>query len=105
MIRGLCALKRGQVSGAEGFLLAAGRCAGSPQLNTFGPNMRLAAALLDAGSSEVVLQYLEDCKAFWEMETKDDEGKRVLTGVARLDQWATEVREGKTPDFGPNLAY
>jgi hypothetical protein len=103
-IRGLCALRSGRQSEAEEHLRVAGRCPGSPQLNSFGPNMRLAAELLEAGAREAVLQYLEDCKAFWQVEVKGRDGK-VYSGAARLDEWAAEIRDGKPPDFGANLEY
>jgi hypothetical protein len=104
IILGLCAARRGRVSQAKVHLHAAARCPGSPQLNSFGPNMRLAAVLLEQGMRDAVLDYLEACKELWECETTASHG-RPIAGPARLDAWADEIRQGKIPDFGPNLAY
>ncbi len=103
IILGLCAARRGRVSQAKVHLHAAARCPGSPQLNSFGPNMRLAAVLLEQGMRDAVLDYLEACKELWECETTASHG-RPFAGPARLDAWADEIRQGKIPDFGPNLA-
>ena len=44
---------------ANAYLLAVGRTPGSPQLNSFGPNMALAAELLQKEVRDTVLQYFE----------------------------------------------
>ena len=104
LIRGRVALKGGDVAAAERFLRTAGQTPGSPQLNSFGPNMQLAAELLAAGAREAVLEYLEDCKAFWVApRVPSAYGPRSATEL--LDTWAADVREGGSPDFGTNLAY
>lgn len=103
-ILGLCALCADSVAEAEQSLLAAGRCPGSPQLKSFGPNMRLAAELLKAGRPAVVLEYLELCKTFWTVEVKTGEGK-TFAGSKQLDKWAAAIREGRVPDFDPNMVY
>ena len=104
LIRGRVAMKAGDVASAEAFLLAAGRTPGSPQLSSFGPNMQLAAELLAAGARDAVLQYLEDCKAFWKMDRVPAVGGPRST-IDLLDSWAADVRDGRSPDFGANLAY
>lgn len=96
LIRGRIALKQGDTDEAVGFLRAAGKTPGSPQLNSFGPNMLLAKELIEAGQRDAVLEYFEDCKAFW---------TGVERGRTTLDDWATEVREGRSPDFGPSLIF
>jgi hypothetical protein len=58
VVLGQVALAFGDVDTAKSELLAAGRTPGSPQLNSFGPNMRLASDLLDAGEGDVVVQNL-----------------------------------------------
>ena len=93
LVLGSLALKSNDVKAAGERLLAAGRSPGSPQMNTFGPNMTLAKELLEKGEKKVVLEYFELCKKFWEMH----DGK--------LDQWKKEVERGKMPDFGANLDY
>ena len=53
LIMGHIRLREEEVAGAEEHLLAAGRTPGSPQLNSFGPNMTLAKALLERDRTEV----------------------------------------------------
>ena len=98
------ALRLGRVSEAEDFLRASGRSPGSPQLNSFGPSMRLAAELLERHSREAVLQYLEDCKVFWQIDVRSGHDK-LFAGPERLDEWAEAVRAGMSPDFRPNIGY
>jgi hypothetical protein len=93
MVLGRVAAKSGQFDLAKGYLLKAGRTPGSPQINTFGPNMSLAQDLLATGEREAVIAYFHECRRFWEMH----EG--------RLDQWAEQVKAGKQPQFGANLYY
>lgn len=92
-ILGRVALIRGNAEQASQYLLASAKTKGSPQLDSFGPNMTLAKELLEKGQSEAVLHYLELCEHFWE-------GHRQ-----QLDEWRDEIRKGKTPDFGANLRY
>lgn len=92
-VLGRIALKQGNLKEAEKYLLESGKTRGSPQLDSFGPNMTLAKELLEKGESDVVLQFLDSCKKFWEM------------GQQQLDQWSTEIRTGKTPDFSHQLNY
>ncbi len=93
LVLGRLAVKEGEIDKAKKHLLAAGRSPGSPQMDSFGPNMSLANDLLKKGEKQVVLEYFDLCRAFW---------KR---GRGRLDLWAKEVEAGKTPDFGANLFY
>lgn len=91
---GEVALRRGDVATARAELLASGGTPGSPQLNSFGPNMTVAKGLLEAGERDVVLQYLDLCGAFWKYDIQGS-----------LPAWAAEVREGRIPDFRANLLY
>jgi hypothetical protein len=50
-------LHEGKIEAAKHHLLEAGKTGGSPQLNSFGPNMALAAELLRRGERESVLEY------------------------------------------------
>jgi TonB family protein len=93
MVLGLVAMKRGDVAAARLYLLEAGKSTGSPVLGSFGPNMTLAKALIDAGERDAVLQYFEECRAFWKM------------GAKQLDEWSATVRGGGVPNFGANLVY
>jgi len=93
MILGRVALVRGSVALAEQDLLNAGSTKGSPQLNSFGPNVSLAKDLLEKGRADTVLQYFALCRNFWKLH------------LAKLDQWSDTVRGGGIPNFGPNLVY
>jgi tetratricopeptide (TPR) repeat protein len=93
IILGRIALKKGDTKKADEYLLKAGQTPGSPQLDSFGPNMSLAKELLEAGEKETVLQYFQLCRKFWKM------------GDTRLDDWTNEVKAGQVPEFGANLVY
>ena len=93
LVLGRIALKEGHTEEAKEFLLKAGKSPGSPQMDSFGPNMSLARDLLEKGEREVVLDYFQLCRVFWKM------------GQNELDQWTKDVKAGKIPDFGANLVY
>jgi len=93
MVLGQVALRQGEVEKAEMYLLRSGETPGSPQLDTFGPNMSLAKELLEAKRLDAVLKYFELCSKFWEMS--DD----------KLEVWAILAQNGKMPEFGANLVY
>ena len=104
LILGHAALGGGDVAQAREELLAAGRTPGSPQLNSFGPNMHLAKALLEAGEKDVVIEYFELCRKFWQLHSVPASTTGDSTG-GRLDRWTAQVEAGEVPDFGPNLVY
>lgn len=91
LVLGRIALRDGDMKTAQEHLLAAGKTQGSPQLNSFGPNMTLAKELLEKGERQAVLEYFKLCGNFW---------KR-----GNLEAWTQEVQAGKIPDFGANLEY
>jgi hypothetical protein len=93
LLLGRAAMTRGDTTLAKAKLLAAGATPGSPQLNSFGPNMTLALELIRAGERATVLEYLALCKQFWEL------------GPSSLDEWSNEVAAGREPRFGPHLSY
>lgn len=93
LVLGRIAVQEGRIDDAKQFLIKAGQSPGSPQMDTFGPNMSLAKDLLEHGEKDVVLEYFELCRKFWEMED------------GNLDQWSHEVEAGEIPDFGANLLY
>lgn len=93
VVLGLVALSRDDVGAAEAHLLAAGSTRGSPQLDSFGPNMMLAEALLQRNETKAVLEYFKLCQSFWELHD------------GQLDLWSQQVLAGLTPDFGANLRY
>ncbi|WP_145170666.1 tetratricopeptide repeat protein [Gimesia aquarii] len=83
---GRIAFAAGDVKTAKEHLLKAGNTSGSPQLNSFGPNMSLAKELLQEGEKDVVLKYLVLCAKFWE------------SGKDRLEKWLITVKEGRIPE-------
>jgi hypothetical protein len=93
LVLGHLALAADDLKEAKRFLLAAGNTPGSPQLNSFGPNMRLAKALLEKGEKEVVIEYFDLCAKFWKPQTP------------RIAEWKTVVQKDGMPDFGANLLY
>ena len=92
LILGRIALLSGNLEEAGKELIKAGETPGSPQLDTFGPNMTLAKELLEKGERESVIKYFQLCALFW-------------TNRTELQHWTAIVRERGIPDFGANLAY
>ena len=86
-VLGLVALQNGDKVRAVSELHESGTTPGSPQLNSFGPSMSLARALLLAGESQSVIAYLEQCRAFWE------------SGDAWITIWEEKIRAGSVPNF------
>ena len=86
-VLGLLALNAADVSRAVTELHASASTDGSPQLNSFGPTMQLAKALLREGQVGPVLEYLERCRTFWKM------------GGAWLDIWERKIQAGQVPNF------
>jgi tetratricopeptide (TPR) repeat protein len=93
LVLGRISLKSGDIEKAKEFLIKAGKTTGSPQLNSFGPNMTLAKELLEKGEKEAVIKYFELCAKFWGM------------GDGHLEDWSSAVKMGAMPDFGSNLNY
>ncbi len=93
VVLGRVALHRGDIDAAKVHLLKAGMTPGSPVLGSFGPNMSLARDLLEAGETETVLQYFDECRGFW-VHHRDT-----------LDEWTTIVERGGMPEFRANLVY
>lgn len=90
---GLVAVHEGDLDAAQVHLLKSGMTAGSPTMRSFGPNMSLAKKLIEAGQTEVVLQYFDECEGFWQLHRET------------LAQWRAVVEAGGVPDFGANLIY
>jgi hypothetical protein len=90
-ILGRISLVSGNLDAAKEHLIAAGNTPGSPQLDSFGPNMQLAPSLLEEGETTAVIQYLQLCERFWPQPM--------------LDQWREEILNGGVPTFGANLRY
>ena len=86
-VLGLLALDAGDVRGAAERLRLSGDTPGSPQLNSFGPSMRLARELLRNGESVAILEYFKQCRRFWKM------------GQTWLSIWEKKVARGAMPTF------
>ena len=95
LVLGRISLREGNIEEAKSRLIAAGNTPGSPQLNSFGPNMALAKALLEIGERRVVLEYFTLCSKFW----NSDRAKE------KLDKWGVLAAAGRIPDFQANLDY
>jgi tetratricopeptide (TPR) repeat protein len=93
LVLGRVATREGRIKAAKEYLIQAGKSAGSPSMDSFGPNMTLAQDLLEKGETAAVLQYFDLCRRFWKL------------GGEKLDQWTEDVIHGRTPDFGANLLY
>jgi hypothetical protein len=100
VLLGRIALGEGSPAAAGEYLLQAGETPGSPQLNSFGPDLSLARELLESGSSEVVLNYLDRVEEFWgrryggEGTDVTDESKNA----GRLEKWRKEIVAGRIPE-------
>lgn len=90
---GLIAFKEGDTHKAKEYLISSANTPGSPQLDSFGPNMSLARKLLDAGEADAVLRYLKLCSRFWDQE------------FSQVSKWSSAIEVGRDPSFGPNLFY
>lgn len=93
-ILGLISLNEGNIEEAAAFLLKSSESRGSPQLDTFGPELDLANLLLKEGKTVEVKTYLTNIKKFWEMDN----------GV--VTEWLDQIELGKSPElnrFGQHL--
>ncbi|MFB3114725.1 MAG: RNA polymerase subunit sigma-24, partial [Nitrospirales bacterium] len=83
----------GNLEKAKDYLIESGKTPGSPQLNSFGPNMSLARDLIKKGEEQVVFEYFNLCRQFWELD------------FGKLSRWTFYIKLGITPGFGANLVY
>jgi tetratricopeptide (TPR) repeat protein len=93
-ILGRIALKKGDIAAAKKHLVLAGETTGSPQLNSFGPEMKLAEELFAVGEIESVVAYLEACKKFWSSDCE----------CGALDRGIAQIRSGEIPNFADRFA-
>jgi hypothetical protein len=93
LVLGRIALRDGDKELASRYLLAAGETPGSPQLDSFGPDMLFAKEMLEAGERDIVLKYFDLCSEFWKRHKE------------QLDEWRASVEKGEMPKFGANLRY
>ena len=105
-ILGLAALSDGNVGKAKRYLLAAGKTPGSPQLNSFGPDMVLAQKLLARGEKQAVIDYLDLVARFWATTPASlRDGKKINRTYAdlyamhrkQIADWKKQIRAGQTP--------
>jgi hypothetical protein len=91
IVLGKIALASGDVVAAGEHLILAADTPGSPQLNSFGPDLVLAKSLLKAGATEPVVAYLAACAKFWRH------------GAANLSRWIARIHAGERPSFEERL--
>lgn len=89
---GLVSLRSGDLTQAATFLQRSGKSTGSPQLNSFGPDLSLANELLKQGQADAVRAYLSDIKRFWTM------------GSAQVDEWLIALDRGERPELDHRFA-
>lgn len=83
---GMLAFDNGDLERAKSFLNMAASTIGSPQLNSFGPNMRLARNLLKSGEVEAFLNFLNQVEVFWKH------------GKPWIHVWRNKVNQGLIPN-------
>jgi hypothetical protein len=88
LVLGRIAVRENRIEEAKRHLYESAKSAGSPQMNTFGPDMSLAKDLVERGERQAVLDHFDRCRKFWKMHD------------GRLDKWAGQVQAGKIPNFG-----
>ena len=84
---GLASLRAGKVDAAADFLVLAANSTGSPQLDSFGPELDLANALLKRGKTQAVIEYLQGVHRFWKMDN------------GQVDRWIAAIGKGEKPDL------
>jgi len=95
LMLGKISLIYNDIEQSKKYLIKASKTIGSPQLNSFGPNMSLAKELLEIGESEIVLLYINNTRKFWVKKFSWQKTKN----------WENEIRKGLIPDFKGNLIY
>lgn len=93
LVLGRLSVREGKINAAKKYLKESEKSPGSPQMNSFGPNVSLAKDLLEKGEKKAVLEYFAACKKFWSM------------GQDKLADWTALTKAGRIPDFGPNLIF
>ena len=86
-ILGLISYKEGKIDEATRHLIKSSESTGSPQLDTFGPEMNLANLLLKEGKIEEVKTYLTGITKFWDMDNGAVEG------------WLKQIEAGEIPEL------
>ncbi len=92
-ILGLISVRNGEIDEAAAYLVKAGKSTGSPQLDSFGPELDLANELLKLGRTEEVLIYLKGIGSFWNMND------------GRINKWVKEIENGGKPEINRFPVY
>jgi len=93
---GRIALSEGYVAAAKRHLAESGKTPGSPQLNSFGPDLVLASELLQKGERDAVLAHLDKIAVFW--ANPDDNPRLAAEHQKKIDAWKRTIRTGQIPD-------
>jgi hypothetical protein len=96
LVLGRIALFNNDLKNAEKYLALAGSTPGSPQLNSFGPNMTLAKEILEKGGSKSVISYIDSCLNFW----KGDDDV-----ISTANSWKQSIALKSIPNFYAHLIY
>lgn len=100
-VLGRIALSKGDVAEAKKHLLASADSQGSPQLNSFGPDFKLARELAEKGERETVIAFLDAVARFWANpdERTEPNSKRIASEhLKQLESWKKQLRAGEIPD-------
>ncbi len=95
LVLGRLYLMSGKTDNAKRELKLAAQTPGSPQLDSFGPNVTLAKELLEKGEKAAVLEYFDDCLKFWKIDF----------AKPSIEEWKADIAKGKIPHFKGNLVY
>src|SRR5262249_39057320 len=87
ILLGRAALSKKKVKEASEQLLLAGKVDADPVLRSFGPDMKLASDLWDAGARVAVNSYLKECRSLWTSQ------------LPRLDGFIAAAARGEKPNF------
>jgi hypothetical protein len=87
----MVSLKTGNIDSACKYLIEASKTPGSPQLDSFGPDMTLARELLEQGKKDAVIEFLENCSKFWKI--------KEIIGKDLCQEWINAIKSGYKPDF------
>ena len=98
---GRIALREGDVAAAKRHLAESGKTPGSPQLNSFGPDLVLAGELLQKGERDAVLDHLDKIAVFWANPAESPSSSSrnsALEHQKKLETWKQTIRAGQIPD-------
>lgn len=98
-VLGMVRLRQGDVKAARRHLLLAGASRGSPQLDSYGPQMILAREFLLRDERKIVLRYLRGVRKFYVDANTGSEVKAM--NEETMVAWEMEVKAGRVPQH-PN---